>query len=92
MRSAAVSRGSACPQLLQRLDVSLRLLCRRLEQNLEQQSRLERFVSLSQDRWEFQSHQFYQQVQQIEATISTWLSTPHDAPRLTVIPLPSESR
>lgn len=92
MKSAAASRVPASPQLLQCLEESLRLLCRRLEQNFEQQTRLDRFVALAQDSWELQSQQFHQQVQQIEAAISTWLTAPQDAPRLAVLPIPVESR
>jgi hypothetical protein len=92
MQSVADSRSPASPQLLQRLDESLRLLCRRLEQNFEQQTRLDRFVSLAQDRWELQSLQFHLQVQQIEAAINTWMSAPRTAPRLAVIPGSTDSR
>lgn len=92
MKSAAASRVSASPQLFQCLEETLRQLRRRLEQNLEQQTRLDRFVALAQDSWELQTQQFHQQVQQIEAAINTWLTTPQDAPRLAVLPIPVESR
>jgi hypothetical protein len=92
MKSVADSPVPASPQFLLRLEESLRLLCRRLEQNFDQQRRLDRFVALAQDRWELQSHQFQAQVQQIEAAINTWLSAPQTTPRLAVIPVPAKTR
>lgn len=91
MQSVVDSHSPASSQLLQKLDASLRLLCRRLEQNFEQQTRLDRFVCLAQDRWELQSLQFYLQVQQIEAAINTWMSAPRTTPRLAVIPASTDS-
>ena len=73
-----------------RLNDSLKLLCRRLEQNFEQQSRLDRFVSLAQDSWELQTRQFHHQLQQMEATINTWLSSDDMTPRLAIVPSSNE--